>query len=153
MTEIAAPPIVSNRRPVWVWVIFVFYVVSAGWGLVLQCLMFLGLYTLRPETQALVGEMTTAARLFAVGLGILNLVAATSLWLLRKVAFPLFSLLLVLGIGVIVKHTLPGGMYNKMFAQGTVMAVAAGFSVSIGVLLSFAIWWYVLHLRRRGVLK
>jgi hypothetical protein len=153
MTEIAAPPIVSNRRPVWVWVIFVFYVVSVGWGLALQCLMFLGLYTLPPEQQALVGDMSAAARLFAVASGILALVAATSLWLLRKVAFPLFSLVLVLGIGATVKHTLPGGMYNKMFAQGPIMTFVTVFSVTGGVLLSVAIWWYVLHLRRRGVLK
>jgi hypothetical protein len=153
MTEIAAPPIVSNRRPVWVWVIFVFYVVSVGWGLVLQCLMFLGLYALPPEQQALVGDMSGAARLFAVGSGILALVAATSLWLLRKVAFPLFSIVLVLGIGTIVKQALPGGMYNKMFGQGPIVAVVTVFSLSVGVLISVAIWWYVLHLRRRGVLK
>ena len=80
MTEIAAPPVVTKPRPVWVWVIFVFYVVSSVWGLALQCLMFLGLYSLPPEQQALIGDMSTAARLFAVGSGILNRVAATSLW-------------------------------------------------------------------------
>jgi hypothetical protein len=134
-------------------VIFVFYVVSVAWGLALQCLMFLGLYALPPEQQALVGDMSTAARLFAVASGILALVAATSLWLLRKVAFPLFSLSLVLGIGTIVKQTLPGGMYNKMFAQGPIIAFGTVFSLTGGVLLSVAIWWYVLNLRRRGVLK
>jgi hypothetical protein len=153
MTETAAPPIVSNRRPVWVWVIFVFYVVSAGWGLVMQCLMFLGLYTLAPEQQALVGDMTTAVRLFAVGSGILALAAATSLWLLRKVAFPLFSLVLVVAVGTIVKQALPGGMYNKMIGQGPIMAVGTVLSVSVGVSISLAIWWYVLHLWRRGVLR
>jgi hypothetical protein len=152
MTEIAAPPIVSKQRPVWVWLIFVFYVVSAGWGLVLQCLVFFGLYTLPPEQQALVGNMSAVARLFAVGAGILNLVAATSLWLLRRVAFPLFSLVLVLGIGTTVKQALPGGMYNRMFSQGPVMAAITLVSVSFGVLIIVAIWLYVLRLRRQGVL-
>jgi hypothetical protein len=153
MTEPVAPPVVAPRRPALVWVIFLFYVISASWGLALQCLLFLGLYTLPPEQQAIVGSMSAASRLLAVGLGILNLAAATSLWLLRPVAFPLFSIVLVIGLGSTVKHLLPGGVYNGMFAQGPLMAVVTVFSVSVGALISLGIWWYVLRLRRRGLLR
>ena len=153
MPEGIAPPVVVQQRPVWVWVIFVFYLVSAGWGLLLQCLMVLGLYTLSAQQQALVGNLTPAARLFAVAMSLLNITAATSLWLLRRVAFPLFTLIVVLGLGTIVKQLLPGGMYNTMLGQGVLIQVATIFSVGVGALLSLAIWWYVWSLRRRGVLK
>jgi hypothetical protein len=52
-----------------------------------------------------------------------------------------------------VKQALPGGMYNKMIGQGPIMAVGTVLSVSVGVSISLAIWWYVLHLWRRGVLR
>jgi hypothetical protein len=136
-----------------VWAIFLYYVITLGMGLILQLEMLLGVARFPPEQQALIGSMSTAERLFGIGVAILTLAAATALWRLRKVALPLFSCVFVLSLGTIAWQLQPGGLYSKIFAQGVVMTGVMMFSVGVGVLMSVAIWSYVLHLWRVQVLK
>jgi hypothetical protein len=145
MTEIAASPPVALRRPRLVWVIFLCYAIFGGFSLVVRLEMFLGL--------AKVGTMSTGEQLFEIGVHALNIVAATSLWLLRRVAFPLFSLCLLLNLGTGTWHWLPGGTDSNVFARGGIMAGAIVLGACTGVLLALGMWWYVFQLWRRGVLR
>jgi len=119
--------------------IFLFYVVSSGWSLVIQCLLLLGLYPLPPEQQSILGSVSVASRLFGLCVVILSLAAATGLWLLHKSALPLFLTTLVLGAGITLWQFLPGGVYNKMLGQGALMDGVTMFSVVAGLLLNVAI--------------
>ena len=145
MTETATPPPVPLRRPRVVGVIFLSYAIIGGFGLIVRLEMFLGL--------AKFGTMSTGAQLFGIGVGALAIVAATSLWLLRRVAFPLFSLTFLLSLGTVAWRWLPGGKYSNMVAKGGIMAGLMVFSAPFGVLLALGMWWYVFQLWRRGVLR
>lgn len=153
MSDVMTPPPIPLRRPRLVWAIFLFYAISLGFSLIMQLEMSLGLAKLPPESQALVDSMPMSARLFGYGSGILSMVAATYLWLLRRGALPLFSATLVLQIGYTLWQCLPGGMYGNMFSQNAVMAWTTVFSVCLGMLMLVGIWWYTFHLWRRGVLR
>ena len=145
MTETATPPLVPLRRPRLVWVIFLSYAIIGGFGLVEWLAMLLGL--------AKFGTMSTSEQLFHFGVGALAIGAATSLWLLRRVAFPLFSLTFLLSFGSAAWRWLPGGMYSNMVAKGGITAVCAVLGTPMGVLLAIGMWWYVFRLWRRGVLR
>jgi hypothetical protein len=153
MTEGSQPLGPPRIRPTGVWLIFLFYVLTSAWGLVFQCLLMLGLYTLRPEQQAIIGNVSVASRLYGIFGLILNLVAATSLWLLRKSALALFLVGFALGVASTLWQFLPGGIYNKMIGQSVLMSAITMFSVAGGLLVNAAIVWYVWHLRRQGVLR
>ena len=145
MTETATRPPVPLRRPRLVWVIFLSYAIIGGFGLVEWLAMLLGL--------AKFGTMSTSEQLFHFGVGALAIVAATSLWLLRRVAFPLFSLTFFLSLGSVAWRWLPGGKYSNIVAKGGIMADLMVFFTPFGVLLALGMWWYVLQLWRRGVLR
>jgi hypothetical protein len=136
-----------------VWVVFLYFVISGGAGLIIQLEMLSGLARFPPETQALFGSLSTSTMLFSFAAGVLHLVAATSLWLLRRVALPLFSLSLLLTIGALAWQLRPGGMFAKILAQSGAMAFGAILSAGFAILTMGAIWWYTLYLWRRGVLR
>ena len=148
-----APPPMIRRRPGLVWVIFLFYVLSSAWALLTQLLLQLGLYPVPPEQQAVVSNVSAAARLFGIGLTLLSVVAATYLWLLRKVALQLFLISCVFGVSSILWQMLPGGAYHALLGQGPLMSALILFGISVGVLIKIAICAYVWRLHRRGVLQ
>jgi len=148
------PPLpITARRPGLVWVIFLFYILSSAWALLTSLLIQLGRYPVPPEQQAVLSNISSGARIFGLGLTILHVVAATYLWLLRRVALHLFLVSCVLGVASIVWQTLPGGAYHALLGQGRLMSAMIIFTVSVGVLINIAICLYVWRLHRRGVLK
>jgi len=149
-SELVAPP---RIRPTGVWLIFLFYVLTSASGLVFQGLLLLGAYPIPPEQQAIVGNISVGSRLFGLLAVVVNLAAATSLWLLRKSAPYLFLLSVTLGLASTAWQFLPGGIYAKMLAMGLLISVVTMFSVVVGLSISVAIVWYVWRLQRQGVLR
>jgi len=153
MSEHPLPPPLPSNRPGWVWVISIFYVLTSMWGLLAQLLFVFGLKPGSPEQQALVNSLSTSSRILGVGITLLNLAAAVLLWMLRKVAFNLFITAFVLGIASQIWQAFPGGSLHKMFEMGPIMMAVTLCSVVIGLAISAAIYAYVWHLRREGVLR
>ena len=153
MDEAITPPPIPLQRPRMVWVIVLFYVISGGSGLIMQLEMLLGLGKLPPVQQELLGSLSTGAMLFSLAVGALKIVAATALWLLRKVALPLFSLGILFSIGSTAWHLQAGGIVSKMSAQSGAMVLGAFLTIGFGIFISLGIWSYTFVLWRRGVLK
>lgn len=86
------------RRPVGVWVISIFYVISAGWTLLSFVLVLTGTITLNEAQRVYFASLGIVDWLLSLGIGVLGITAAVSLFLLRRVTVPLFATALVLNI-------------------------------------------------------
>lgn len=153
MADAITPPPIPLRRPRLVWVIFFSYVIGAGSFYIIQLEMIFGLAKLSAKQQALVDNLSTGVILYSTIAPILYMVAATTLWRLRRVALPLFSLCLVLTIGSIFRDLLPGGASSTRIARGGAMAAAEFLGTGFGFFVTAGVWAYTFHLWRRGMLK
>ena len=141
-------------RPGWVWGIFIFYVVTTAWGLLARLLIYLGVYPVPEQQQAILCNQSTASALFGLALMALNLAAAVWLWLLRKRAFDLFVAAFALSVASVIWQLIGGGgPLATILSQGTLMVVITTFSLVVGWTISLAICLYVWNLRQKGVLE
>jgi len=136
-----------------VWGIFVFYAVTLVSGLLSRALIYLGLYPMPEQQQAMLRNQSTGSVVFGLALIILNMVAAVWLWLLRKRAFELFVAAFILGIASVIWQFMFGGPMASLLTQGTLILVITIFGLLVGWGISLAICWYAWTLRQRGVLQ
>jgi len=146
-----------QRRPRLVWVIFAFVVLTNLHGLVKQVLMLTGSYPVPEGTRAMYEQLQASRSWFEVLGGMtvltLNLVAAFLLILLRRQAYHLFAISLLLSIGSLVIQFARGGPAATVFAQSTLAFLVMLIALAIGWSIYAAICVYTWHLRERGVLK
>lgn len=135
----------AKKRPGWIWAISIFMFVSAAWTLLSFYLIGSGVIPLTSEQQTYFHSLSTLDYGTAILGGLLNLSGATALFLLRKVALPLFGSAFVLNLLATVWNIVSK---NWMEAIGTSGLI--GTFIGMGILAAIVL--YTRGLINRGVL-
>ena len=94
----------TRKRPILVWVIFLYYVLSFPFIALSFYLVFSGAVPLTPGEQSYLGNLTPVDFWLTILLGVANFAGAIALFLLRRLAFYLFSGTLVLNVLMTIWH-------------------------------------------------
>ena len=132
------------KRPKLVWVVFLFYLFSLGYTA-------LSFYLVLSGSVSAPGQATYLRNLSVFDWAItgltaaLNLAGAISIFLLRRIAFPLFATSLALSIFLTLVHVFTTSLTSALGGPGA-LGLAIGYAISI------AVCTYAWKLRARGVL-
>ena len=135
-----------RKRPIWVWIISIFYLISAGWTLFSFFLIFSGAIVISPAQEAYFNSLTTTDFTLTIAVGGANLVGAVTLFLLRKVAFYFFLAALGTTLMLTAWHWTTKGWAEALGGAGLTGAL-------IGYGLSFAVCVYAWRLTKKGTLR
>jgi len=135
----------QRQRPAWVWVISIWYAISPTWTLLSLYLVRSGFIPIAPASKAYFDSLTVFDYALSITVGVLNLSAAVALFLLRKQAFPLFSIVLAINIMFVSWHIATKGAIAVIGGTGL-------FGVVIGNGILLAVCIYSRHLAKAGVL-
>ena len=135
-----------KKRPVLVWVITIFFFVSAIWTLLGFYLLVSGTASLTPAQKSYLESLTAIDYTFTLLLGLTNLIGAIALFLLRKAALYFFVGALALNGFMSVWHAISKGWLEALGGAG---ALGALFGLGIAV----AVCLYVWKLAKSGVLS
>jgi hypothetical protein len=136
----------SRKRPVWVWVISIFFFISAGWTLLSFYLIWSGVIPLAPAQKAYFDQLTLFDYGQSIVVGLLNMTGAVALFLLRRIALAFFLSGLGLGIISVVWHAATKGWIAAIGGPGLV-------GVLLGYVIVIAVCAYVWRLSKTGVLR
>src|SRR5262249_54444333 len=135
----------SDRRPKWVWIICIFYLLSVGGTVLSMAVVLSGLLPLDAESQAYFSNLGIIDYLSMIGLGLLNIVAVVLLFRLRKSAVFVFGLSLALNIALVLVHALTTNWLKAAGGSGP-LEMLFGWLITVGVIQ------YARRLKDRGVL-
>ena len=96
----------SKRRPIGVWVISAFYMLSAVWTTLSFALVFSGAMKINPPQESYFASLTGVDWFFTFASGVITVSAALCLFLLRKIAITLFLVSLAFGVAFTAFHTM-----------------------------------------------
>jgi hypothetical protein len=136
----------SSRRPVWVWVISAFYLLSAGWTLLSSALISSGAIKINAAQEAYFASLTSVDWFFSASIGAIGFAGAIYLLLLHRLAVVLFSLALVLDLAFAAFQTMRTNWAEALGGSGL-------FGVLLGWLILVAVILYTRRLAKRGVLS
>lgn len=139
----------EKNRPVWVWVISIFIIISAGWTLLSPHILIMKIggvpLNLNPLRQAYFGDLIIVDDRLSLLVAPANLIGAIALFLLRKVAVYFFASALFANLSLTVWNALTKGWTGAIDGPGFVGAI-------IGWALLTAICFYCWKLSKAGVL-
>jgi len=135
----------KKNRPIWVWVISIFYFLSAGYTLLSFFLIYAEVIHLEPAMKTYFDNLSIFDHALAIILGAANLIGAITLLLLRKQAFYIFSGIFCVNILVSIWHSISKGWIALLGGSGFVGAI-------IGWGLILAVIAYSRRLINRGIL-
>jgi len=135
-----------TRRPVWVWLISVYFFLSASWTLLSFYLIRIGAVPLTPPQRSYFESLNGADYLLTIIGALLTLSAAVSLFLLSKSAYYLFCATLAFNIAYTLWHIISRHWIS-------VIGVAGLAGAGIGSLIMFVICLYTARLMAQGKLK
>ena len=135
----------TRRRPIGVWVICLFYALSAVWSLFSFTVVLSGAIPLNPAQHEYLASQTNLDWFLLVVSGVLGLSASVSLFLLRRVAIALFSVNFALGVILTIYQSV---RTNLLEAAGgpSIVGMLLGWLIAVAVIL------YARMLAKRGVL-
>lgn len=136
----------SRRRPIGVWVVSAFYVLSAGWTLLSFALIFGGAIKITAAQEAYFASLTGVDWFFSLAIGVIGFSAAVCLFLLRRVAVALFSVALALNLVFTAFHVMRTNWTEALGGAGLLGAL-------FGWLILVAVIVYARRLAKRGVLS
>ena len=136
----------SKRRPIGVWVVSAFYVLSAGWTLLSFALIFGGVIKMTAAQEAYFASLTGVDWFFSLAIGVIGFTAAVFLFLLRRIAAVLFSVALALNLAFTAFQTMRTNWITAIGPAGLVGAL-------LGWLILVAVIVYARRLTKRGVLS
>jgi hypothetical protein len=122
------------KRPVWVWLISTFFFISACWTLLSFYLINFEIITVPIETKQYLNSFTFQDYFITIVIGLINLVAAIYLLLLKKISFYLFSSSLIINILFIILHAINKEFLKALSNSGSIGAII-GYIILIGVCL------------------
>lgn len=134
-----------RKRPAWIWVIAIFFFLSAGWTLLSLWLVLSGRIPLEPAQEAYFKSLTPFDYGLTVVLGLTNLVGAAALLMLRRLAFYCFVGGFALNVLITASHIFSKGWTGAMGGSALV-----GFAIGYGIVI--AVCLYVWTLKKSGVL-
>lgn len=135
-----------NKRPALVWIISIFFLVSAGYTLYAFILLISGAVYLNPQQEMYLASLSYFDYITTIGIGVLNLGGAVALFLLRKQAPYFFLGGFILGLASTVYHAVEKGWMVAIGGPGLV----GSFLFQV-VMITIVI--YAFRLRKRGILK
>ena len=121
----------SRRRPIGVWVISVYYVLSAGFTLLSLALVLSGAIKLPAAQEAYWASLTATDHLITVAIAVSILTGAVCLFLLRRIAVTMFSISLALNVALTV-HILRTNLVEAMGV--TPLGLVFGWFILIAVI-------------------
>jgi hypothetical protein len=124
----------------------IFFGVSAAWTLLSFAWIRTGAIPLNAAQIAYFESLSALDYVFSVGLGLVNLIGAITLFLLRRAAFYLFASALAANILMTLWHVAAKGAVDALGGAGLVGTV-------IGLGLAFAVCVYSRRLLQLGVLR
>ena len=136
---------VSARRPKLVWVVLLWFLLSAGYTILSFVLIYFGLISVTPEQAAYLRGLSLFDYTLSLGISCLNIGGAVSLFMLRRIAFRLFTIALVASLLVTIAHAITRGFVAALGGAGVV-----GLVIGYGVLIAVCI--YAGRLKAEGVL-
>ena len=122
----------GRRRPGWIWVISIFYMLSGGWTLLSFYLIFSGSIPLMTAQRAYFEALSSVDMLLTFLIGLVNLSGAIALFLLRRVAFHLFVGALVASTILTVWHAATKGWIQALGGAGF-LGVIIGYGMIVAV--------------------
>lgn len=143
MTNGAQQP---SRRPLGVWLISAFYVLSAGWTLLSFALIFSGAIRINAAQEAYFASLTNVDWFFSLSIGVICITGAISLFLLRRLAVVLFSVALLLNLAV-TAYQMARTNWTEALPSGGLLGALLGWLILVAVIL------YTRSLSKRGVLS
>ena len=135
----------KKKRPKWVWAIAIAFFISAGWTLLSFYLIGSGLIPMGPAARAYFDSLSTFDYILTVLLGLAGFFGAITLFLLRKIAFYLFTGALIANSFLTIWHALSKGWIAAVGGTGLLAAM-------LGWSLLLAICIYSWKLTKKGVL-
>ncbi|MEF3696183.1 hypothetical protein [Desulfolutivibrio sp.] len=134
------------RRPLPVWIVFLFYSLSSVYSIVSVFFITSGVFELNPEQQAYVARFKTFDMVIGYLVAAITLVGAFLLFRLKKAAVP--TLFLALGVNVF------SSAVFYLRNDPTTVIDPSGLLYQAGGMALFAIvCFYARHLGRHGVLS
>lgn len=136
----------ASKRPTWVWVISLFFFISAGYTILSYALIYSGSVPLTAGQKAYFSSLSYFDHAAAVTIAFLNITAAVLLFRLKRLAPFFFLSAFFLGLL----------SFSYQIAAKNWLASINGaglLGVVIGQLLLVAIIFYAFRLRKRGVLS
>lgn len=128
------------KRPVWVWVITIFFVVQVGVMIRSFVLILSGAVGITPAAQAYIAGLGPLSYIMMAGLGLLNLTAAVLLFLLKRAAVPLFATSFVLNVGFTLVNAVATNWAQAVGGVGLAGALFGWFTLGAVALYSWHLW-------------
>ena len=145
-SAVVRDPDTTAGRPVWVWIISVLYIFSAGSTLVSYFLLFSGTLGIPEEQRQYLASLTVFDHALTFLMGAVNLLAAVLFFRLKKISAYIFPANFAFGLIVTIWHAATRGWLGAMNGPGFV-GYLVGSAMAIGVCA------YAWRLRKTGVLK
>lgn len=125
---------VSKNRPKLVWIISIFYILSAGWTILSFALIYSGSIPINEVQKAYFESQNIFDIILTLAMGSLNILGAILLFLLRRQAFHCFLTAFSLGILMTVYHIMFKNWLGAIGGPGLVGAVI-GWIIGISIIL------------------
>ena len=136
------------KRPGWVWVISFYYVLSVLWSSIALYALSSGGIHVTPEGKQYFASLNMFDYALSVFQSLLSLSAAVMLFLLRKVAYPLFCTAFVVALASILWNVFAR---NWLAAMKSMRGGLLG--ALIGMAILFAVCFYTRRLSETGKLR
>jgi len=146
MTSVDAAP-ARQKRPIWVWLISIFFFVSAGRTLLSFFLIFSGIIPIDALPKAYFERLTAIDYAATIIIEASSFIGAIALFLLRRFAVAVFATALALTFAIIIWQPVTKGWIEAMTGPGLV-GVLVGYALLLILVCAYA--W---HLNRKGVLR
>ena len=130
-------PTLGRRRPGWIWVISIFFMLSCGWTLLSFYLIFSGSIPITAAQRAYFEALSPFDVLLTLLIGLANFSGAIALFLLRRVAFHLFVVAFAASILLALWHAATKGWVQALGGTGLMGAII---SYGIVALVCFYSW-------------
>jgi hypothetical protein len=124
----------SAKRPAWVWLISTFFFISACWTLLSFYLIHFEIITVPIETKQYFNTLAFQDHFITIVLGIINILAAIYLLLLKKISFYLFLSSLIINTLFTTLHAINKGLFAALSSGGLIGAIIS-YIILIGICL------------------
>jgi len=136
----------KKNRPKWVWAITIIFFFAPGWTLLSFYLVSVGSIPIAGPVKVYFESLTTFDHILTVAIVLANFLGAIALFLLKKIAFYLFTGALIGNFLVTIWYALSKG-WLVAFGGRVVFATLIGWALLVAVCI------YLWNLKKKGVLR